>query len=244
MEPIYYILIISVLGPIIGSAIGVWRQPSEKSICCLLAFAAGVMLAVSFLELIPESIHLSSVWLCGAGFMIGGLVMFLIDKFFVGGIIPNEGEHCPRWKKTALYLIFGIFIHNLPEGIAIATGTVSNGNATLMIALAIAIQNIPEGICTSAPYYHCTGQRLKAFLLSSSTAIPILVGFFLGYVLFKNIPEAFIGAIVALVAGVMVYISCDELIPCSCNKAQCNGSHKMIASLLAGVLLVICLGAI
>ncbi len=244
MESIYYILIISALGPIIGSAIGVWKQPSEKYICCLLAFAAGVMLGVSFLELIPESIHLSAVWLCGIGFMIGGGIMYLVDKFFLCCLVPNEKQCCSKWKKTALYLILGIFLHNLPEGIAIAAGTIESGKTALIIALAIAIQNIPEGICTSAPYYHCTGQRLKAFLISASTAIPILVGFLLGYVLFKNISEIYIGAIIAMVAGVMVYISCDELIPCACDKKQNGGSHKMIASLLVGVFLVIMLGAI
>ena len=121
-------------------------------------------------------------------------------------------------KKTATYLLIGIFLHNIPEGMAIALGEASTNVSIYVIAIAIAIHNIPEGICTSAPYYHTTKKRLKAFLLSSSTAIPILVGFVIASILYQYISNQIIGLIVGATAGLMIYITSDEIIPTSCRK--------------------------
>ena len=122
---------------------------------------------------------------------------------------------------------------------AIAIGVVSDIKVSIVIALAIAVHNIPEGICTSAPYYHCTGKRLKSFLISSSTAVPVLVGFLIANILFQNIPNSVIGLIIGATAGLMIYITADELIPTSCCK---NTDHETIFSLILGILFVIVLG--
>ncbi len=245
MQEVYVILIISVLGPIICSLIGVLKKPSMSFMYVMLAFAAGVMLAISFLELIPESLNLSSIWISGIGLVLGATVMFGLDKL-IPHIHPELGtqEQGKKLKKTSLYLILGIFLHNLPEGMAMASGAVVEGSTMLVIALAIAIHNIPEGICTSAPYYAHSKKRLKSFLLSSSTAIPLLIGFFIGKFIFTNIPLQFMGLIMAATAGLMIYISSDELIPTSCNKCDSNWSHATIFSLIAGILFVLFLGLI
>ena len=142
---------------------------------------------------------------------------------------------------TATYLLIGIFLHNFPEGMAIAIGTVSDSKISIAIALAIAIHNIPEGICTSAPYYLCTQNKLKSFLVSSSTALPILVGFIFANFLFKNISTTFIGLIIGATAGLMIYICADELIPSSCSKTT---NHSTIFSLITGILFVVLLQSI
>jgi len=80
MDPVVFIVIISVLGPVIGSAIGVIRKPSFGYLCNMLCFAAGVMLGISFLELIPESIHMASAGICVAGMILGSLVMYGLDR--------------------------------------------------------------------------------------------------------------------------------------------------------------------
>jgi zinc transporter, ZIP family len=208
----------------------------------MLVFAGGVMLAISFLELIPESIALSSIWIATAGIIVGALFMFGVDK-----IIPHlhpelcQQEQGKKLKKTAIYLIFGIFLHNFPEGMAIAIGAVSDYKISIVIALAIAIHNIPEGICTSAPYLHVTKKRLKSFLVSSSTAIPILLGFLIANQLYSYISNSMVGFIVGATAGLMIYITADEIIPSSCCK---NTDHKTIFSLILGILFVILLGLI
>jgi len=230
---------ISVLGPVIGSFIGIMKKPSEAFMYNMLSFAAGVMLTISFLELIPESIQFSSIYICSIGITIGSLMMYLIDKL-IPHIHPElmKQEQGRNLKKTAVYLLIGIFLHNFPEGMAIAIGTVSDSKISIAIALAIAIHNIPEGICTSAPYYHCTKNRLKSFLISSMTALPILIGFVFANFLFKNISHTLIGLIIGATAGLMIYICADELIPTSCCRTT---NHSTIFSLIAGILFVILL---
>ncbi len=241
MDPIVLIVIISVLGPILGSAIGVIRQPTFGYICNMLCFAAGVMLAISFLELIPESIHLSSVPLCVLGVILGAIAMYGLDRL-IPHIHPRlcEQEQGCNLERTSIYLILGIFMHNFPEGMAIAVGAVTDIKVSLVIALAISIHGIPEGICTSAPYFHTTGSRTKSFLLSSSTALPILGGYFSARYLFGTIEPELIGVIIGATAGLMIYITTDEIIPSSCAGT----SHQTIFSLLAGIVFVILLGMV
>lgn len=239
MDPMLWIIFISVAGPIIGSGIGILRRPGFAYICNMLCFAAGVMLAISFLELIPESIHLSSRWGCIGGFILGALAMFGLDRIIphIHPRLCSQEQGC-KLERTSIYLILGIFLHNFPEGMAIAVGTVTNVSVSFSIALAIAVHNIPEGICTSAPYYHATDRRLRAFVLSSFTAVPIVVGYLLARSFFMDMSAQAVGVIVAATAGVMVYITVDELIPQSCAGSD----HKTIFSLVAGILFVIALG--
>lgn len=247
MDVVVLLVIISIIGPIIGSFLGVIKKPSEIFMFNMLAFAGGVMLTVSFLQLLPESINLSSVWLCCLGVILGALVMFFMDKLIPHIHLQPRREETAhrRLKRTAIYLLVGIFLHNFPEGMAIGLGGVIDFRLSLLIALAIAVHDIPEGICTSAPYYYATGKRLKAFLLSASTAIPTVIGFLLAYFLFQEIPGVIIGVIMAATAGLMIYISADELIPTACRRRRLQGwGHSTIFSLIFGVLLVIALSAI
>jgi len=236
------IVLISVIGPIIGSFLGVVKRPSQKFMYNMLAFAGGVMLAISFLELIPRSIEISSILISSIGIVFGAGLMFAVDRM-IPHIHPElcNQEQGKNLKKTAIFLIIGIFLHNFPEGMAIAIGSVSEAKVGLVVAIAIAVHNIPEGITTSAPYFHCTRKRLKSFLLSSSTAIPIVAGFFFAEFLYSFISMSFVGLIMGFTAGLMIYITADELIPSSCVK---NSNHTTIFSLIIGILFVILSGLI
>lgn len=241
MDETIIILILSALAPVLGSLIGVLKKPSDKFMYDMLSFAAGVMLGISFLELIPESIEFSSSWICVAGIIIGSIIMYTVDR-----ILPHIHPDCSQeagrnLNKTAIYLIAGIGLHNLPEGMAIAVGTVSESKTSLIVALAIAIHNIPEGICTSAPYYHCTRNRLKSFLISSATAIPIIIGFMIAKYLYSIISIQFVGLLVGATAGLMIYICADELIPSSAGKTD---NHSTVFALIIGVIFVVLLGMI
>jgi ZIP family zinc transporter len=238
MDPVVVIVIIAFLGPIAGSGIGIIKRPSFTYVCSMLCFAAGVMLAISFLELIPESVHLSSNPLCVLGLAVGGLFMYALDRLIphIHPSLCSQEQGC-NIQRTSVYLLLGMFLHNFPEGMAIASGAVSAPEVSVMIALAIAIHNIPEGICTSASYFHSVGGRLQSFLLSSATALPILIGYFIARYLFRNIPPEVVGVIIAGTAGLMIYITVDELIPNSCAGSD----HRTIFSLMSGVLFVILL---
>ncbi len=242
MYSISQILLLSLLGPIVGSLIGVWKKPSDAFMYNMLAFAAGVMLSISFLQLIPQSIEISSPTTAIIGISIGTLLMYAMDKL-IPHIHPqlNAQEQGRNLERTAMLLTVGIFLHNLPEGMAMAIGAVTDTKTGVIVALAIMAQDIPEGICTSAPYYMATGNRLKAFLISASTAIPTIIGFFIANQIFQSISNDAIGVIIASTAGIMVYICVDELIPTSCGKTE---SHSVIFSLLTGIVFVILIMAI
>ncbi len=241
MDPLVWIVILAVLGPVIGSAIGVLKMPTFGYICNMLCFAAGVMLAISFLELIPESMAISSPWISVSGVVVGALVMYGLDKM-IPHIHPRlcaQEQGC-NLERTSVYLILGMFLHNFPEGMAIAIGSVTETNVSITIALAIAIHNIPEGICTSAPYYRSTGRRLQAFLLSAATAIPILIGYVVARYIFQQVSTQVIGLLISSTAGLMIYITADELIPYSCAGTN----HQTIFCLILGVVFVMLLGGI
>lgn len=241
MDPTAGIIAISVAGPIVGSAIGISRRPSFPYICNMLCFAAGVMLAISFLELIPESIELSSSLLCISGVVAGSCVMYGLDRLIphIHPRLCSQEQGC-NLERTSVYLIMGMFLHNFPEGMAVAAGGISDINVSFVIALAIAIHGIPEGICTSAPYFHTTGQRSKAFLISSSTAIPIVAGYGTARFMFEAVSLSFIGFIIGATAGLMIYITTDELIPNACIGSD----HQTIFSLMTGIVFVMLLGSL
>ncbi len=241
MDFVFIIVIISIIGPIIGSLIGVSKLVSKKLIFHLLAFAAGMMIAISLLELIPEAIEYSSILVAALGILVGSITMYFLDKSIPHfhpepNVVDNKSNLTERLRRSAKYLIWGIFIHNFPEGMAIAT--IQDPSISITIAIAIAVHNIPEGICTSAPYYAATGKKLKSFLISSSTAIPVILGFLTVRFLFSNVSEVALGFIAAATAGLMIYISADELIPSSCSKV-CN--HRTIFSFMGGIIFVVIL---
>jgi len=241
MDPVLFIVVISVLGPVIGSLIGVLKRFSFPYICNMLCFAAGVMLGISFLELIPESLRLASISLSVLGLIVGAFLMYTLDRLIphIHPRLCTQEQGC-NLERTATFLVFGIFMHNFPEGMAIAVGSVIEPKVSLVIAIALAIHNIPEGICTSAPYFHTTGKRLKSFLLSSSTALPILGGYLFARYIFGEMSPSVMGIIIAGTAGLMIYITADELIPNACI----GENHLTISSLMAGIILVMLLGGI
>lgn len=242
MQTIGIIILVSILGPIIGSFIGVIKKPKDIFIYNMLSFASGVMLSISFLQLIPESLKFSSIWVCIIGITIGSLIMYAIDRI-IPHIHPQLGaqEHGKNIEKTAIFLIIGMFIHHLPEGMAVAIGSVDSFKFSLTIALAIAIHDIPEGISTASTYYYSSNNRLKAFVISALTTVPTIIGFLIAYILYQNLSNNLIGLISASTAGFMIYICGDELIPSSCGKSI---NHSTIFSLILGVLVVISLSQI
>lgn len=236
------VLGISMAGPLLGSLLGVSFRPKESLMYAMLSFAGGTMLAISFLEMIPESLAMCGTAACVAGILIGLLAMVALEEFFPG--LKNEkagaGSH-GSLEKTSLMMVAAIFLHNFPEGMAMASGaSMSHPGKAMLIAMAIAVHDIPEGICTSAPYFYATGRRWRAFFLSASTALPVLAGFILGRIVFTGMSDFLMGIIIGSIAGLMIYISCEELIPTSQT-----GRHPIfsMAALILGIIFVIFLGS-
>jgi ZIP family zinc transporter len=135
-----------------------------------------------------------------------------------------------------MFSALAIAIHNFPEGLATFMSAIQDPTLGISIAIAIAIHNIPEGISVSVPIYFATGDRKKAFFYSFLSGLSEPVGALIGYfVLFNFLSEALFGIVFAGVAGIMVYISLDELLP----TAEKYGKHHIaIGGLIAGMIVM------
>ncbi len=226
------------LSTTLGSVIGlVVRKPGPRFMSATLGFSAGVMVMVSFVELLQGSAEAIGFAWAHVGFFIGIIVIFLVDFF-----LPHEwaGHHDQpeagknnKLLRMGLLVALGIGIHNFPEGMATFAGTLKDVRLGLAIAVAIAIHNIPEGLAVSAPVYAATKSRGKAFLWSflSGVAEPVGAGFAALFFL-PFLTPTLLGWLLAFVAGVMVFIAIDELVPTSRSFGQ---EHSAILGVILGM---------
>jgi ZIP family zinc transporter len=205
-----------------------------------LGFSAGVMILVSFVELLYSSIEAIGFLSAHSGFFIGMIIFFLLDYLvpheYLGEKDYSDSASNGGLKRTGLLVALGIGLHNFPEGMATFVGTLEDVHMGLAIAVAIAIHNIPEGLAVSVPIYVATGSRKKAFLWSflSGVSEPIGAGV-AALVLLPFLNPVLLGWILAVVAGIMVAISLDELIP----VAKSYGSdHIPILGVISGMLIM------
>jgi len=233
------IIAIMLLGPLIGGLLGVIKRPSEGLMLGMLAFAAGIMLSVSFFDLIPEGVRISSAPLCALGFGIGLAIMLLFERL-IPHMHPPPFQKKSRLERASFYLLAGIFIHKFPEGMAIGIGSLSSFGLSLTIALALAVHYIPETACISSSYYYLTRSRLKPFLLSMSIVLPAIAGFAFADFLFPLASSEILGMLTGATAGLMVYISGHELMPVSFRKSRI----RAVLAFALGVLLVLGLGMV
>lgn len=212
----------------IGSLIAfVAKRTNTKFLSTALGLSAGVMIYVSFMELMPESVHLfeelypgkqATVFMLLA-FFAGIALIALIDRLVPEEENPHEihtiNDAKPQnMKRTGLMMALAIGIHNFPEGLATFASAMTNIEIALPIMFAIAIHNIPEGIAVSVPIYHATGSRRKAFWYSFLSGMAEPVGALVGFLFLMPFWTLEINAsLLALVSGIMVYISFDELLP-------------------------------
>ncbi len=235
----------------IGSTIAFFaKKTNTKFLTVSLGFSAGVMIYVSFVELFAQGREVLSTamgmrqgwWIAVMAFFGGILVIGIIDKLIPSYENPHElrklegGEdeaRSGRLMRMGLMTALAIGIHNFPEGLATFTAALTNPQTGIAIAVAIAIHNIPEGIAVSVPVYYATGSKRKAFRLSFLSGISEPLGALVGYlILLPIMSEAIMGGLFAFVAGIMVFISLDELLP----AAEKYGEHHLaIYGLVSGM---------
>ena len=224
--------IIAGLSTTIGSAIAfIIKNPSKKVLSFAMGFSAGVMLFVSFAELLPEAMMKVGELTAFAAFFAGMILIYLIDVF-----VPHsyEQEGCdPKLMKCGKMVAVGIAIHNFPEGIAVLFASLSSLSLGIPIAIAIALHNIPEGIAVSMPVYYATKSKRKAFKYSFLSGLAEPVGAIIALIfLLPFINEFVLNIVLAAVAGVMVFISFDELLPISYRN---NIGHVPILGTILGM---------
>lgn len=235
----------------IGSTIAFFaKKTNTKFLTISLGFSAGVMIYVSFVELFAQGREVLTKdmgtrqgwWIAVLAFFAGILIIGIIDKLTPSYENPHEfkkiegGEdeaRSGRLMRMGMMTALAIGIHNFPEGLATFTAALNNPQIGISIAVAIAIHNIPEGIAVSVPVYYATGSKRKAFRLSFLSGLSEPLGALVGYlILLPIMSEALMGGLFAFVAGIMVFISLDELLP----AAEKYGEHHLaIYGLVSGM---------
>ncbi len=240
----------------IGGAIAFFAKRTNTTFLSYsLGFSAGVMIYISFTELLDEAYMIinssfsdsSSAWLT-FGFFIGGFgIAALIDKMVPSRENPHELKSieqmdidCPKRGRKLLRLgaftAIALAIHNFPEGIATFMAGISDITIGVSIAIAIAIHNIPEGIAVSVPVYYATGSRKKAFTWAALSGLAEPLGAAFGYFILSFFDNPVVlGYVFAIVAGIMIYISFDELLPAAHKYGK---HHVAIYGLISGIILI------
>ena len=240
----------------IGSLIGFMsKEFNPRFLTIALGFSAGVMIYVSMIEIFVKARYSLSVSygdkmgyvLTVVSFFAGIAVIALIDKLIPSYENPHEmnveqkikdstDEQKKKLMRMGMFSALAIGIHNFPEGLATFMSGLTNPTLGVSIAVAIAIHNIPEGLAVSAPIFYATKSRKKAFVWSFLSGLAEPIGALIGYFVLRSIfNEATFGVIFASVAGIMVYISLDELLP----TAEEYGEHHLaIGGLIVGMFIM------
>ena len=247
----------------IGAVIAFFsKNKNDKFLSLGLGFSAGVMIYVSFIEILKKSQDSFAVLFSN---QIAGESLALFCFFtgiglsaFIDRIIPQDvNPHEPKkdqelqelkfdnqsslltnnkLKRTGIFTALAIGIHNFPEGFATFISSLEDLTLGLTIALAIAIHNIPEGMAVSLPIYHATGEKKKAFWYATLSGFAEPIGALFGFfILLPFMGEATLGITFGIVAGIMIYISFDELLPAS---RVYGNAHTAILGLVLGMLIM------
>ncbi|KAJ9942579.1 zinc transporter ZupT [Campylobacter jejuni] len=256
----------------IGSIIAFFSRKDDLRVLSLgLGFSAGVMIYISFMEILPTALkdfknHYDSHWaeLLGLACFFGGiLISLLIDKLIPEDVNPHEpkedlselkicplpqkGQNPPKFhpgeklhqintkalKRTGIFTALAIAIHNFPEGFATFISSLDNLTLGIAIAIAVAIHNIPEGLAVSLPIYHAIGDKKKAFIYSALSGFAEPLGAFVGaLILLPFIGDLTLAISFAVIAGIMVFISLDELLPAAKTYDK---AHDSLYGLIVGM---------
>lgn len=234
----------------VGSAIAFFgRRTSKTFLSVALGFSAGVMIYVSFVEILRKAQDrlvvdygaVNGSWIAVLAFLAGILLMAVVDRLVPGPENPHEARAIEEMRgpsdeslhRMGKFAALAIAIHNFPEGLATFVSALTDPHLGLSIAVAIALHNIPEGISVSVPVYFATGSRKKAFWLSFCSGLSEPLGALVGYFLLRSFFSPLIfGVTFAAVAGIMVFISIDELFP---TAKEYGRGHAAVYGLVGGM---------
>lgn len=233
------------------------RTISNTYLSMSLAFSAGVMIFLSFDEILPESKRIMAEGYGGdlgllvsyGLFFLGIVLTALVDKCVPLPENPHDltysSQQCQvadeeirraKLKRMGFFTAFVIMLHNFPEGIATFMTSMTDLKLGIPMAIAVALHNFPEGIVVSVPIFCATGSRSQAIKYSAFSGLAEPLGALLTYfVLMPYFSDMLYAAVMSVVAGIMIYISFDELLP----AAQEYGEHHIIIwSLIGGMFIM------
>ena len=253
----------------LGSILSFFVSAKHKKFLSLaLSFSAGIMIYVSFMEMLPEGIHLieeyigeGSSWVALIWFFAGMFITAVIERFvhaFAGEFHSHDHNHDIKHShrkevhhghnhdhhdennshltKLGLMSAIAIAIHNIPEGLALFTSGLKDITLAYPIAAAVIIHNIPLSIAISVPLYYSTGSKKKAFIYTLLVGLCQPIGAILGYVLLSNfLNDLVFGILFSVVAGIMIFVSLDELLPAA-QKGEDH--HISVYGAIAGMIVM------
>lgn len=230
LQAIYALLlsVIAGMATLIGALIVIFtKSDNKKFVSAALGFASGVMISVAMIELYASSYELIAIdtnetlgpIISTLFLALGMLITFLINHF-----VQDENKsldnlnHSPKNKLFSVGVVsmLAIALHNFPEGVATFMSSYGNVSLGISITIAIALHNIPEGITVALPIYLSTKSKKKAFLYTFLSGITEPLGAILAYFILRFfLTDLMLGSIFGIVAGIMIYIAVDDLIPSS-----------------------------
>lgn len=224
----YAFLLSSIAGfsTLIGFLFIFIKKDREGVISRALGFASGVMLTISIIDLIPNSLDLIineykfiyALFFVLFGFLIGIIVSSIIDKK-----VENSSKNNSKLYKLGIITMLVIILHNIPEGIATYITSTNNIKLGITLTIAIALHNIPEGISISIPIYYSTKSKLKAFTYTLISGISEPIGALIAYLfLSKVVGDVSLAILYSIIAGMMTNISINELYKESINYNKKN----------------------
>lgn len=241
----------------IGGAIAFFtKRTNTKFLSVALGFSAGVMVYVSFVDIFATAQTVLSTelgrktgnWVAVIAFFGGMLIITLIDKLVpdfenphearkVENITDEDSDDWLRMKgkllRTGLFTALAVGIHNFPEGFAGFISALHDTHMGLGVTIAIAIHNIPEGIAISMPVYYATESKRKAFFYSALSGFSEPIGAVIGYlILYRYLTNTVFGIVFAAIAGIMIFISFDQLLP---TAREYGEHHLSIYGLVSGM---------
>ena len=241
-----------------GAFLAFFKTKDESRVLAFgLGFSGGVMVYLSFVEILPKSIDFFSRIDLGNAeslgilcFFVGMILAFGIDILIPKDVNPHElksqnevyceldsrESHISRnraIKRTAIFTAIAITIHNFPEGFATFISAMDSFAFGVSIAVAVAIHNIPEGLAVSLPIYYATGDKKQALKLTLLSGLSEPLGAIVGYfILAPILGEATLAISFGIIAGIMVFISIDSLLP---NSKLSTKGHESVAGVFFGM---------
>lgn len=212
-----------------------------------LAFAGGAMIYISLVEIFWKSLSdFSKVFddkqaytFSTLGFFGGVALLVLIDRLIPNPhntLVPEQGADKLRLKRVGLMAALAITAHNFPEGMATFFATLEEPVVGLSLAIAIAVHNIPEGVSIAIPVYYATGSKRTTLIACGLSAIAEPIGALIGYlVLGPFLTPAVFGAVFAVIAGAMVFLSMDELLP---TAKRYSTGHDAVYGMVIGMMCI------
>ena len=238
MLNIVLLSVLAGLGTGLGGLVVLVRKPQEKLFVFLIGLAAGLMIMLSFMELLFDSLRISGLFPAAVGFMAGSLLLFMLDFLLPHKhIISEKGVIDSKMLRTGTLMAIGISLHNLPEGIAVASGYSYSSEIGLIITMAIALHNIPEGIAIALPIRMSGASRWAAFRVALLSGLTEPLGAVIAALFLMALPQL-TPFTLSFAAGVMVFIAMDELIPIAHEHGH---EHFTSFGLIVGFILTLVL---